>query len=665
MPSNGMILEVIPLYEEKPHDPNGIRFNPQTIVLYEDVETKRIGMFELVEFCSKHQYFGFRYRKTEKYYQIRPGQYFAQGDVFLDSPNVTDDGDYCYGTEAMIAHMTHPGVSEDGGVVSESFINRIAYRTYKRRTIAWGKNTEALNTYGTPENPKKFPEIGDYIREDGLVAAIRRLDRPELAIVERSPISKMMVDHTFDRSIYAEPGGKVIDVIIHHHAHDRNIAESHSDQQANKYDDERRKFCKKIVEHYKRWKRDKGDNLVISDDLGLLVQDCYAVIAESNGFSENTARVKDDRTGRITKINHKIPMDTYHVEIVIEYVNKPNIGVKLTGRHGDKGVICRILPDEMMPVDKAGHRAEILVDPGSSIGRANPGRDYEMYFNAAAIHTEEQIYLMLDVKKKMGREEAFEYLFRLGEARWKAAYDYLMGYYALGCPELIKLLEASPYPIEDNDKLIYLTEVIEKGVGNFKPPHQDMPNQDGVVAIENSIYRPLYDTVSFIGELGQRVETVDKVRISSRYILVLEKVADDGAAVASANTQHDGIPSPQSKDNRYTSPVKRQPLRGGEAEFRNFLANCGVEFSAEMIDRNNNPTTHEAMCYETLTADMPSNVENMVDRAKIPFGGAKPSQLIRHLMMVGGVKFRYQPFVSGAQEQVYDIDYEEIQDGDD
>lgn len=43
------------------------------------------------------------------------------------------------------------------------------------------------------------------------------------------------------------------------------------------------------------------------------------------------------------------------------YDSRPQHKFKLTDRHGDRGVICTVLPDDQMPLDKEGNRAEIVI----------------------------------------------------------------------------------------------------------------------------------------------------------------------------------------------------------------------------------------------------------------------------------------------------------------
>jgi DNA-directed RNA polymerase beta subunit len=59
-----------------------------------------------------------------------------------------------------------------------------------------------------------------------------------------------------------------------------------------------------------------------------------------------------------------------------------NIGDKMTGRHGNKGVICRIEKDEMMPKVPFGDKlvsVDIMINPLGVINRMNPGQMFEMY----------------------------------------------------------------------------------------------------------------------------------------------------------------------------------------------------------------------------------------------------------------------------------------------
>ena len=61
-----------------------------------------------------------------------------------------------------------------------------------------------------------------------------------------------------------------------------------------------------------------------------------------------------------------------------------DVGDKLSGRHGNKGVITAVIPDEEMPKDAEGVPLEIIVNPSGVPGRINPGQILETALAKAA-----------------------------------------------------------------------------------------------------------------------------------------------------------------------------------------------------------------------------------------------------------------------------------------
>jgi hypothetical protein len=64
-----------------------------------------------------------------------------------------------------------------------------------------------------------------------------------------------------------------------------------------------------------------------------------------------------------------------------------DVGDKLTGRFGDKGVIADIIPDDQMPQDKEGNPYEVLVSPLGLISRVNPAQVIEAALGKVAAKT--------------------------------------------------------------------------------------------------------------------------------------------------------------------------------------------------------------------------------------------------------------------------------------
>ncbi|MDB5187483.1 MAG: DNA-directed polymerase subunit beta, DNA-directed polymerase subunit beta [Candidatus Kaiserbacteria bacterium] len=72
------------------------------------------------------------------------------------------------------------------------------------------------------------------------------------------------------------------------------------------------------------------------------------------------------------------------VHIEVAQLRTISVGDKLAGRHGNKGVISRILPEEDMPFDKDGNPVDIILTPLGVPSRMNLGQIYETHLGLAA-----------------------------------------------------------------------------------------------------------------------------------------------------------------------------------------------------------------------------------------------------------------------------------------
>lgn len=63
------------------------------------------------------------------------------------------------------------------------------------------------------------------------------------------------------------------------------------------------------------------------------------------------------------------------------------VGDKMSGRYGDKGVVAAIVPDHQMPHDKDGKPFEVLLNPNGIISRTNPSQKIELWLGKVARHT--------------------------------------------------------------------------------------------------------------------------------------------------------------------------------------------------------------------------------------------------------------------------------------
>ncbi len=72
------------------------------------------------------------------------------------------------------------------------------------------------------------------------------------------------------------------------------------------------------------------------------------------------------------------------IHITVAQVRNVSVGDKLAGRHGNKGVISRILPEEDMPYTEDGRPIDVLLTPLGVPSRMNLGQILELHLGMAA-----------------------------------------------------------------------------------------------------------------------------------------------------------------------------------------------------------------------------------------------------------------------------------------
>lgn len=341
IPCDAEIIRVIPKFR-KTMGFDSIPNNPSTLVIYEDIKTKRVDMVELTTFSTatdnKHQHFGFGYEFEPVAQNLSPGMKIPKGTVLADSPSVVGEGEhksYNYGIEANVAFMSIPGIIEDGVVVSEDFLEQLTTTGYEKRVVSFGKKYYPLNLYGDDTYYKPFPEMGDKIREDGLLFALRPYDEL-LGPIEMDPVALREPDYIFDKLMYGVPGGEVVDITVHHD--DTNkvppTPEGMGDQ-ITKYYNAQVQYYRTILEVYNHLKKERRNSLDISPELHRLVVEAMSYV----GFVDNPAtsfmKRKDPLARRrVQKLYRRNEIDDWRIEIAFKYPVVPKEGFKLTELHG-------------------------------------------------------------------------------------------------------------------------------------------------------------------------------------------------------------------------------------------------------------------------------------------------------------------------------------------
>ncbi len=134
----------------------------------------------------------------------------------------------------------------------------------------------------------------------------------------------------------------------------------------------------------------------------------------------------DEKIDKLTKGDELPPGVIKLVKVYLAIKRKLSVGDKMAGRHGNKGVVSRLLPEEDMPYLSDGTPVDIVLNPLGVPSRMNVGQILETHLGWAARQIGRQIDLYMEtewsadvlrqkLKKVFNTAQAHEFLDRLDD----------------------------------------------------------------------------------------------------------------------------------------------------------------------------------------------------------------------------------------------------------
>ena len=113
------------------------------------------------------------------------------------------------------------------------------------------------------------------------------------------------------------------------------------------------------------------------------------------------------------------------IHVYLVHKRRIQVGDKMAGRHGNKGIVSRILPRQDMPYCPDGTPVDMVLNPLGVPSRMNVGQVFECLLGLAGVHLEEQFKVR--AFDEMYEEQASRGLVysKLYEARQKTGYNWL------------------------------------------------------------------------------------------------------------------------------------------------------------------------------------------------------------------------------------------------
>lgn len=503
--------------------------NPMRTVIYRDMKTGEVSYFNIRRFTSHTNDYGYENIMRTN---IQVGDVISPDTEIYSSP-IKDGNIYKLGLNANVAFVTVLETTEDCFCISESIAEKLSPKSIETKAITVNMKRYPLNLYGDAEQYKIFPDIGETVRPDGVLCAFRPI-RKFSAISDLQPNKLTEINHIFDQKVYAHPGAKVVDIEIF--MDNRGKLPDRVYDQVRIYHEAWLSYWREIVSVYDQFK-----SLPISDKFNTLVTRAMSrLLAAKQSVPGIGKRPKVILVDGFNPVTLKIKITLMHQVIV-------NKGHKSSGRDGAKGVVI-IKPDNEMPVDEQGFRADICIDPVSVLKRTNIIQLYEQYINRVLK------WQAMQLDQHGSIENQFNHVVELlNDIN----------------PEYAKIIEREHQTLQQ--KSDYVTECKGDTIKICIPPSMDNLTKDMILLLEDKYKTPISPIEFTIDttEGKKRIKTKSPVCIGSKYIYLLSKYPKPLApGYGFVNKCH----MPVGSKDKNGSPVGTTPIRFGESESRIFAA---------------------------------------------------------------------------------------------
>jgi DNA-directed RNA polymerase subunit beta len=372
---------------------------------------------------------------------VHVGERVSKAQVIADGP-CTDRGELALGRNVLVAFMPWRGYNfEDAILVSERLVKDDYYTSIHIEEL----EIEARDTkLGPEEITRDIPNVGENMLRDldesGIIRIGAQVKPGSILVGKVTPKgeTQLTAEEKLLRAIFGEKAGDVKDAslvcppgidgtVVEVQVFTRKGQERDQRSLAIEQDEENR--LRRDLEDETRILREQRDARVyelfegrkLSADLTVerevripknetITREMLAgiepkqlrkaqlagaraadVLAEAKDFEERTERqiriltdIYEEKIAKLRQGDELAPGVIKMVKVFIAMKRKLSVGDKMAGRHGNKGVIARILPEEDMPYLPDGTPVDIVLNPLGVPSRMNVGQILETHLGWAA-----------------------------------------------------------------------------------------------------------------------------------------------------------------------------------------------------------------------------------------------------------------------------------------
>ena len=360
---------------------------------------------------------------------VKAGDNVKKGDVIADGAS-TQGGELALGKNVMIAFMPWNGYNfEDAIVINERLVREDVFTSIHVNEIELEvRDTKRGEEELTPEIPNVSEDATAQLDENGLIRVGAIVSEDDILIgkvtpkgeTDPSPEEKLLraifgekAGDVKDASKKAEPGvkGVVIKTDLYEKTSKQSRAEvnkSIKELQKQKRNDERelRASRDKLISGLLKDKstlgiKDKNGKVLVKKGTKLTLKKLGSLNFEQfsleepwisgpktwdklklifHSFNRHLNELEDKLETDIFKLKEGDQLQPGILKLAKVYVankRKIAIGDKMAGRHGNKGVIATVVPEENMPYLEDGTPVDICLNPMGVPSRMNLGQLYE------------------------------------------------------------------------------------------------------------------------------------------------------------------------------------------------------------------------------------------------------------------------------------------------
>ncbi len=370
---------------------------------------------------------------------VKKGQSVKKGDVIADGPN-TDQGELALGRNVLVAFMPWNGYNfEDAITISEKVVKEDIYTSIHIDEFDIGARDTKL---GPEEITRDIPNVSEEalrnLGPDGVIRVGAEVKPGDILVGKITPKSEteLAPEERLLRAIFGEKAADVKDTSLtvpsgtYGIVMDVKVSSRKEVTRIKLSPTESKRQAKVIDEDYAKRKDELHEqltealsNILLGEKIPLDVVNAQTgeIIIPANRkitktllrklagvydhvdidpspirnkireiigqFEPKFAELELERERSMDKVESGDDVDPGIIKQVVVYVaskRKLSVGDKMAGRHGNKGVVARIVPEEDMPFLADGTPVDICLNPLGVPSRMNVGQVLETHLGVAA-----------------------------------------------------------------------------------------------------------------------------------------------------------------------------------------------------------------------------------------------------------------------------------------